>query len=152
MKGVSPEFGNWVAGFADGEGCFWVNNHKRDQHFCGFRIKLRVDDEAILEEIRDALGIGTMCYPTFRPVGNSNPAVCWQVQSRPECLDLVNFFDKYPLRTKKREVYLIWREAVLAWSYVYNGGSKLKLSGNRDVWAYMAECKREIEAVTRFAP
>lgn len=55
---VGPEFGNWLAGFTDGEGCFTVEAYRgRASHSCSFTIALRVDDKSILDECQLRTGL-----------------------------------------------------------------------------------------------
>ena len=38
---------------------------------------------------------------------------CYRVAGIASCLSMVELFDRYPLRTRKRADYIIWRKAVL---------------------------------------
>jgi LAGLIDADG endonuclease len=108
-------FGNWLAGFIDGEGCFILRETTADYFRCGFSIELRVDDAPIIEEIQTRLGIGTIKY-RHRPGKNGNdcPQVSWNVQSQPQCVVLMELLDRHPLRAKKAHDFAIWRMALKA--------------------------------------
>ena len=108
-------FGHWLAGFTDGEGNFsCITGHGQ----C-FRINLREDDKPILEEMRLRLGCGRIYFLKKTQYDSCRRD---QYQFSVACMvDLVNiiipFFDKYPLRAKKRFDYLQWRENILSrWS------------------------------------
>jgi len=107
-------FGNWLCGFVDGEGNF----NRIKGHGQAFRIKIREDDRAILEEIKDRLGCGVI-YDVDKSLDRKN-----HKNTRDQCMyivativDLVNvvipLFDKYELRAKKRNDYIIWRKTIL---------------------------------------
>jgi hypothetical protein len=110
--GIDAAFGHWLAGFVAGEGHFYIAPQNDGGYRCGFTIKLRDDDSAILEEIRKRVGHGRM-FAASRPP--SQPQVEWKVNSRDGCAALVALFDEYPLRAKKARDYAIWREAVSVW-------------------------------------
>jgi hypothetical protein len=136
---IDPGFGHWLAGFIDGEGCFLVHNKPNGpSHHCLFRIGLHADDEPILEEIRDRLGSGSVWGHT-PPSCPTSPRAMWTVNRKQECIHLVEFLDRYPLRAKKARDYAIWREAVTEWTTKYPGGK------DQD-WAKMAALKAELAA------
>jgi len=118
MKEITDAEGYWLAGFTAGEGCFSFrkNNHDnpRTNYGCQFQIRLRDDDRAILEELRETLGIGNI---HDRPVHisdsfNRQPQTIFQVQAIAECAELVKVFKKYPLRAKKGKDFEIWARMV----------------------------------------
>src|SRR4051812_8024445 len=102
-------FGHWLAGFIDGEGCFLIVR-TRTYHQCRFSLKVRDDDIAVIEEIQQRTQIGRV--KANRSRNTSNPQVEWIIDTKPDCLELVNILDKFPLRAKKARDYQIWREAV----------------------------------------
>jgi DNA modification methylase len=107
-------FAYWLAGFIDGEGCFAIKGHSRGTYAPSFRVKLRADDRGILDGIRRTLGIGTVAEHAGS--GGSERQASWTVGDRAGCQRLVDLLDKYPLRAKKRNDYLHWREAVCEWT------------------------------------
>jgi len=106
-------FLDWLAGFADGEGCFLIHRRSGPSRtfWCGFRITLRGDDSDILRRVRAQLGVGHVYLLAAR--GNRRPAVCWEVRGPAGCLKLVEVFDQHPLRAKKARDYGVWRAAVI---------------------------------------
>jgi hypothetical protein len=85
----------------------------RNSCACEFRIALRSDDEAILQEIKDRLGVGQI-YVYVRNAPRYDGA-CLHVTSKPDCCFLVDYFELYPLRAKKANDFEVWSEAVRAW-------------------------------------
>ena len=135
---IDPAFGNWLAGFTDGEGYFTINRHIHGHYRCSFGIKLRGDDRPILEEIQIQTGLGTI-YD--RPKnGKTNPQSEFLVQSIKGCLALREIFRVHPLRAKKAEDFKIWSEAMDFWTtHKY-----------RDPWDNMADAKKRLEEVRKF--
>lgn len=153
---IDPAFGNWLAGFADGEGCFFIGrvthrNRKGGPDYvnyrCAFTISLRNDDRPILEEIRATLGIGSMGHRAPRNMGVW-PMCEWRVKSKPEAVVLVDLFDRYPLRAKKARDYAIWREAVIDWNSRLQGGGR---HNGRHDWSNLARLHQELKDVRKYA-
>jgi hypothetical protein len=109
---LDDAFGHWLAGFMAGEGHFFIRDANRCGYTCGLCIKVRDDDLAVIEEIRDRLGIGRI-YRGAPEKGN--PYVEWHVATRRGCALMLAFFDRYDLRAKKGGDFFIWRAAVQEW-------------------------------------
>lgn len=112
----------FVTGFTDGEGCFALyvraDRQKRKNHVAvyyrwqaDFAFQLRGDDLDLLEGIKNFFGCGiiSMSKSKVHSLGLCNfhcivPA------------DLVNriipHFESYPLRSKKKNDFKLWKEAV----------------------------------------
>lgn len=110
---MDSAFGNWLAGFAAGEGCFLIQKNGRGARYCCFTIALHVDDEPILRLCAERTGLGrvTVGHPPSQRGGR----VIWHIRAKAECLALVGIFERHPLRAKKREDFEVWAEAVRAW-------------------------------------
>jgi hypothetical protein len=145
---LDPAFGNWLAGFTDGEGCFCIfrlqktTNRSRVNYQCQFVINLRADDAAILVEIRDRLGIGKISKRNAKSplIVNQNPQVKFCITSKPGCIILRDIFLAHPLRAKKAGDFKIWCEALEYWISHEQGGS----------WDDMADAKMRLEAGRKF--
>ncbi len=109
------EFGHWLSGFVDGEGCFRLatqakstTNHSRS---AVFKIGLRSDEREIIEQIRSYFGIGTISE--FHPKANPNPMALYGVNRSDQLKNIiVPHFEKHPLRAKKKRDFEIWRMGV----------------------------------------
>ena len=108
---MDRDFGHWLAGFIDGEGCFTIVKN-RGSWQCNFAISVRSDDGAILIQARDWLQAGHI-FQAPRNQGR-NPMVEWRIGSLDDCLALIQLLDECPLRAKKAADYRIWREAIFA--------------------------------------
>ena len=110
---IDPWF---ITGFTDGEGCFTCSVLKSHFYRLGwevqltFQIKLHVRDLPLLLGIQRSLvappglGIGVI---------NSSQSICTlRVKKFQELVELVKFFDKYPLITKKIGDYLLFKQIV----------------------------------------
>jgi len=122
--------GDYVAGFVDGEGCFALkfrtdkqrnkDGTYRQYQYWGaeFAIVLHPLDAAILELIREKLGVGKISYK------KAGDQVRLSVQSTQELLrNIIPFFEKYPLRGIKRQDFILWCKAV---SLIANHKSKTR--------------------------
>ena len=142
---IDDAFGHWFAGFIDGEGCFWIHREKGGGYYAPhFKIKLRADDTAILDEIAEKTRIGRIfSIGASNAHGRNNrPGVVWMIQSRVDCLALIEILDRFPLRAKKARDYTIWRDAVMHWK---NGKRGNRWHGPRD-WTQMLAFKAALEA------
>jgi len=119
---IDPAFGNWLAGFADGEGYFMVAGRPPSDLAPRFGIGLRADDRDILDEIRDRWGIGYINRRHYTDCGSrkqfnatgykSRPQYTLRVSKKEALVVVVETFDRFPLRTKKANDFVLWREAV----------------------------------------
>jgi LAGLIDADG endonuclease len=114
----------WLAGFADGEGHFGINQITEHGFQPVFAITLRHDDWQILENIAAAFG-GTVIIKRARR-GREHDQLRYQGSSIATLDALKTYFDAHPLRTKKARDYEIWREAVIA--YVTQGWRAVELA------------------------
>ena len=106
---ITSEFGHWLAGFADGEGCFRIRRVV-DTYQCLFQIGLHERDSSILREIQDNLGIGNISR--FKNSQHPSFQCRWTVTDKSGCLRIVQIFEEFPLRSKKKEDFYIWKQAV----------------------------------------
>jgi hypothetical protein len=111
-------FGHWLSGFTDGEACFFLGVRiQRNYAFgiCSFQLHLRSDDRPILEDIKAFWGAGTIisAAPQLKTSPKSNWQTCYRVNRLSAMLHiLIPHFEKYPLRSKKQQDFMIWKEAV----------------------------------------
>lgn len=107
-----PNFGWWLAGLVDGEGCFYISPTAG----CRFIVLMRADDAELLEHIQRELGgMGRIGYQFKNAVaGGRNPTAHLTVAKKRDLAYLVRVFDRYTPMSKKARDYTIWREAVLA--------------------------------------
>jgi len=111
---------NWyITGFTDGEGSLTTGIGKSKRHRLKYHIQpmfaigLRYDDREILEKIRIALKCGRI-YFHKKFGGHRQHCYVYMVGGRKDLVRyIIPFFDKYPLQTRKKEAYKIWREIVL---------------------------------------
>lgn len=145
---VDDDFGHWLAGFLDGEGCFTIRPHTLGIFGCEAVLWVRDDDRAIVEEIVARTGIGSVIRRErngWRDA-NARPLIGWAIRRKVDCLALVSLLDRYPLRAKKARDYAVWREAVLHWQSAHYARGK---AGPGD-WSEMAALKQQLEDVRRY--
>jgi hypothetical protein len=129
IPAYDPLFGAWLTGLTDGEGHFRASVLRGHLTLC-FEIKLRDDDRAVLEEVRETTGIGAL-YAGKRVSPSEHPTLTWKVGHRDVLYSaIIPHFDAYPLRTKKAHDYAIWRQIVMLAVYWRRGGQAL-LQGER---------------------
>lgn len=112
------DFGNYVSGLADGEGCFqlvWKSNTP----IVRFSMSLRADDRDILLLLQRYWGCGKISYFSISPT--SKWAGVWKTHTRCDFhvrrsgdlhKRVVPHFTTFPLRAKKRRDFDIWRNGV----------------------------------------
>ena len=108
---LTPEWASWFSGLVDGEGCFIIYRIGARYHSASFVINMRADDKPMLEEIRQTLGFGAVHRRRRQRTGNDTHA--YHVSGAKHMLALVRLFDQFPLRSRKRKDYEVWRTFVL---------------------------------------
>lgn len=107
-----------VTGLCDGEACFTIAIHRKPHtvtYSAQFGLGLRADDREVIFKLRDYFGVGHCHYSVHissRPNGLNSPAWLFRICGR-YCQRLVAHFDQYPLASKKKRDYEIWREFVM---------------------------------------
>ena len=100
----SEQFSSWLSGFIDGEGNFQVYLDRSYLRVM-FRIRLHIDDVAVLHKIRDFLGVGRVVIN-----GNSCVFIISDVNSLLNVL--FPLLDKYKLYTTKWLDYIDFKSVV----------------------------------------
>ena len=108
----------FITGFSDGEGCFSCSVLKSSSYKFGwevqpiFQIKLHIRDYPLLLRIQHSLGgIGTV---------SSNQSSCaFRVKKLSQLIELILFFDKYPLISRKRGDYLNKFYLLFNWNNIW---------------------------------
>lgn len=103
----------WVAGFCDGESSFGFNVNKKSTSKVGwgvipnFRINLHIKDVIMLRKIHSFFGVGIIYE------NEKDNSVSYLVRSLSDINNIIiPYFDKYPLITKKRADYLLFKKGV----------------------------------------
>jgi len=145
----------FLTGFIDGEGCFRISLTKvksaigwRVQLF--FQINLHVKDRALLEMIRDYLGVGK--------IHNSGENIIqYRIQTSDELAVLIKHLDAYPLMTQKRVDYILFKEGyelVIKKAHLTKEGLlkivSLRASLNSGLSEQLKDAFTEVIPVTRF--
>ena len=101
----------WLAGFADGEGCFDCVIRKSLTTKTGHQVATRFTiiqhsrDTLLMDALKNHLGCGTV------RVDSNKSYVTWSVSDFSEILNIViPFFDKYPIQGKKLADYQDFRK------------------------------------------
>lgn len=131
---VDQDWFKWFTGFVDGEGCFYIAQRNRVVSCTRLAIGLRNDDLPILLEIQTQLQMGTIhCRGSRSPndffhAPNANPLAEWSVSKISDCQKLIALFDQFPLKTKKKRDYAVWREATLELQKPHRQRNQAKLN------------------------
>lgn len=108
--------GDYISGFVDGEGCFYINYRKETKRkrkgapiyfrwTAYFAIMLRKDDKKILEQIKHTLECGKI-------FSLKNGMIWYGVQDMNDIKNkIIPFFRHYPLRAKKKHDFDLWLKA-----------------------------------------
>jgi len=115
MKKLHPQY---IAGFIDGEGSFWVSIYRdetmKNKIFCRaeFSIELRADDREILERIQKTIGCGKIYHCNYERYG-WYPHAKYKVSRLDEISEvLIPFLEKTPLQAKKAETFQYFKQII----------------------------------------
>jgi len=107
---------NYITGFVDGEGCFHISLRAKSGRKVNYAVDLSFSiglgkkDQRLLELIQAYFGgIGKLSV-------NDSTAL-WRVRAINDLKVLIDHFDRYPLLTKKRLDFIIFKEA---WQLIVN--------------------------------
>lgn len=146
---LEPDWCAWFTGWVDGEGSFGssaINNTGRGIYGV-LKIEVRSDDAPLIYNVENILQCGSisLCHQnpdtkSYSP--NRETSIRWQCNDIGACRHiLIPLFDKFPLRSKKRRDYEIWRKLIIAIS------EKHHLGGNRD---YVLDLCGQLQDVKRY--
>lgn len=109
-KEVEP---NWLAGFVEGEGCFFVNVRKSRSHILGetvalrFKITQHTRDAILMENILNFFGCGS-CHKN-----SSGTIIVFSVERLVDLTEkIIPFFDRHPLKGSKAKDYEDFKKVV----------------------------------------
>ena len=118
----------WVVGFVDGEGCFFVGINRQPSMRVGwqvlpeFRVVQHERDVAILERLRVFFGCGHITT-------NHGDRKELRIRGLKELVGVVAFFKEHPLRTVKRFSFDCFAEVIA----MMEGGEHLTLEGHERI-------------------
>ena len=101
----------WVVGFVDGEGCFFVGIQRNPRTGVGyqvipeFRVVQHLRDLPVLHGLKRFFGCGKVCQ---------NHQDRWELRVRKleNLQQIVRFFERHPLKTKKQIDFLKFRDVL----------------------------------------
>ena len=103
----------WVTGFVDGEGCFFVGVNAHPEMTAGFQalpeftVVQHERDVQLLYALKGFFGCGVVRR-------NHGDRMAFRVRGKEQLLQrIVPFFDKHPLKSKKRLDYLKFRDVLI---------------------------------------
>ena len=105
---LSPD---WVVGFVDGEGCFYVGINPHPEMSLGyqvlpeFRVVQHERDVAVLYALKRFFRAGVVRR-------NHDDRYELRVRKLSALADVVRFFEEHPLKTKKRVDFLKFRQVI----------------------------------------
>ncbi|MBI5873211.1 MAG: LAGLIDADG family homing endonuclease [Candidatus Omnitrophica bacterium] len=108
----------FITGFSDGEAAFTFSRSGEDVFALYFSICQREDNRGIVDKIQEYFnGIGKIYIRKEqlpkKNSGRTKPSAYFRVCKQKELLRIIEHFDKFPLQSKKQEVYQIWREMAI---------------------------------------
>jgi LAGLIDADG endonuclease len=137
---VDKDFGNWLAGFIDGEGCFHIAAVNRPGGFRPrFTLTVRADDATIVQEAAAVTGVGRT---HFYRAASGNRVIRWCVQAQADCEALCVLLRQHPLRAKKKHDFDVWEEAV-----VVAAGLRSGRANNDETYAQLARLKAQLTLI-----
>lgn len=114
VEQLDLEFCCWLAGLVDGEGSLQLKCDKAKRKWWSeLTISLRDDERPMLEMIQKKLGRGA-CYlhvARSKPQLRSKPRYMLRFHNASDTRFFVDLFERYPLRSKKKQVFKLWAEA-----------------------------------------
>ena len=121
----------WVVGFVDGEGCFFVGVNRHPEMASGFQVLPEFTvvqherDVQLLHALKSFFGCGVVRK-------NHGERMAYRVRGLEHLnLRIIPFFEQHPLKSKKKIDFLKFRKVL----QLMNDGQHLKLSGVEEIRA-----------------
>ncbi len=128
----------WITGFVDGEGCFYIGINKHPEMTAGhqvlpeFTVVQHERDVQILYAFKEHFGCGVVRK-------NHGDRMAYRVRSIEHLLErIVPFFVKHPLKSKKRADFEKFRRVLL----MMEAGDHLKPEGVEEIRRIAAQMNR----------
>lgn len=136
---------NWLSGFVDGEGTFYIGINKNDEMTIGwqvlpeFRIVQHEKDIKLLYKIKKYLGCGTVRI-------NHGDRYELRIRKLDHLKNIViPFFESYPLQTQKKYDFLSFRKVIL----LIDKGEHLSEEGIKNIFQTIEKMNRKQKDITR---
>ncbi|MEO0248114.1 MAG: LAGLIDADG family homing endonuclease [candidate division WOR-3 bacterium] len=117
MREIEVEIGNYLAGFADGEGCFYVGIHPTSNVSLGlqvipeFHVSQNGERISVLRLFADAFGCGVI--KKNASVKSHDKTWVFVVKRHNDLYEKVlPFFQRFPLRSEKQQDFLKFSQVV----------------------------------------
>ena len=129
----------WIVGFVDGEGCFHVGINPHPEMSAGFQV---LPEFTVVQHERDiqvlhALKAFFGCGVVRR---NNGDRMAWRVRGHENLSKhIVTFFEKHPLKSRKRVDFIKFREIVM----LMNRGEHLTREGVERIRAITEQMNRK---------
>lgn len=94
---------NWISGFVDGEGSFSVKIELSQARKVRFSFSISQKEFSILNEIKKFFGFGHV-------YGKNGGVFSYQVCKREDIEKIIEFFNNYPLKSRKYKDFIIFKE------------------------------------------
>ena len=138
----------WVVGFVDGEGCFFVGINPHSEMTSKFQI---LPEFAVVQHLRDVQILYTL--KEFFRCGvvrkNHGDRMCYRVRGLEHLKQIiVPFFESHPLKTKKRIDFLKFRQIVM----IMEQGEHLKQEGIEKIRLIAREMNRGMGKIKSSSP
>ena len=128
----------WITGFVDGEGCFFVGINAHDEMTTGFQVLPEFTvvqhkrDVQVLHALKAHFGCGVVCV-------NHGDRMAYRVRSKQHLLqNIVPFFIKHPLKTRKNVDFRKFRRILL----MMDADKHLTLEGLDEIRAIVEQMNR----------
>ena len=128
----------WVTGFVDGEGCFYVGINPHQEMTAGFQVLPEFTvvqherDAQLLHALKDFFGCGVVRT-------NHGDRMAFRVRGKEHLLErVIPFFVEHPLKSKKRADFEKFRRILLK----MDAGEHLTAEGIEDIRAIAAQMNR----------
>jgi hypothetical protein len=147
---TEDQFGWWLAGLVDGEGHFGVQAQPsrvaggRPYLRCIFRVSMATGDAALLRMAQQRTGWGKV----YDYVGHGRGRLAytvWTVDAK-SIAAVADFFEAYPLQSKKAHDFAVWAPAARAQTARAKCGRSRR---DEDAYAIMAAAYDELRAMDR---
>jgi hypothetical protein len=129
----------FVSGFCESAAAFTFSRNSQSSVALYFAVKAKQGDAELITQLKNFFSAGRVYQVRGRskqsPAERASPTLYYRISRAQELANVIDHFDRYPLKGKKQKAYLVWRE-------IYSLKEQQKKSLYPKIWQLVTNLSR----------